>query len=58
MLNHTKEHIILVIDEWMLGHSSKNWIFMQDNALCHKARSTIEEIRRRGIKLLKWPTFL
>jgi len=30
---------------------------MQDNAPCHSARSTIAELRRRGINNMKWPAF-
>ena len=35
---------------------SEDWTFMQDNAPAHKARATMEELRRRGIKVLDWPT--
>ena len=30
---------------------------MQDNAPCHKARSTMAELERQGIHPLKWPAF-
>jgi hypothetical protein len=32
----------------------QNLIFMQDNAPCHKSRSTIAEPEARGIGAMKW----
>jgi transposase len=50
-----RERINPVVDEWIQTNGSEDWIFMQDNAPCHKARATMDEIRRRGIKILDWP---
>jgi len=41
----------------MTDEGFEDWIFMQDNAPCHKARSTMEELRRRGITVIDWPAF-
>ena len=32
-----------------------NWIFQQDNAPCHTARSVMEWFDNEGIEVLKWP---
>jgi hypothetical protein len=50
-----RERVIPVLHEWLQIHASENWIFMQDNAPCHKAQATMEEFRRRRIRLLEWP---
>jgi hypothetical protein len=52
-----QEHVIPVLHQWMTDEGSEDWIFMQDNAPCHKARSTMEELRRRGITVMDWPAF-
>ena len=54
-----QEHIVLVVDEWIKAEDNAilNWTFMQDNAPCHKARSTLAELERQGIKTTMWPPF-
>lgn len=44
-----QEHIGPAVDAWMQENASSSWTFMQDNAPCHKARSTIADLERRGI---------
>lgn len=52
-----QEHIIPVVDIWMQRTLLQTGTFMQDNAPCYKARSTIAEPERRGIQPIKWPAF-
>jgi hypothetical protein len=52
-----QEHIVPAVDAWMQENASSSWTFMQENTPCHKARSTIADLERRGIQPMKWPAF-
>ncbi|RFU23556.1 hypothetical protein B7463_g12782, partial [Scytalidium lignicola] len=47
-----QEHTVPVIDSYIQG---KGLILMQDNAGGHAAKSTQEELKRRGIIVIQWP---
>lgn len=35
--------------------TGEDWVFMQDNAPCHRAKSVVRFLRRNRIKTLEWP---
>lgn len=49
-------HILAPIAE--LLHEYPGYIFMQDNASCHRSRETTRNLQRRGIPYIKWPRYL
>ena len=49
------EKIITLVYGWTAKCPSLK--FMQDNAPCHSARSTIRELQDRGIQTISWPPF-
>ena len=46
-----------MVDAWIRDNAANNWTFMQDNAPCYKARSTMENLQAKGIRVLDWPPF-
>lgn len=47
-----EKYLLPQVQEWF-PHS--DFYFMQDGAPCHKAKSVLEWLRERGIRLLEWP---
>lgn len=35
--------------------NSQDWTFMQDNAPCHKSKTTMRWFQEKGLKVMDWP---
>jgi DDE superfamily endonuclease len=56
-----REHVVPLIEGWIRLRRQNNWaeelILMQDNAPCHTARATLQDLAERHIRFLGWPAF-
>ena len=48
-------HTVPMIDGWMRMHPHLS--LMQDGAPGHSAAGTIQELRERGLRVIKWPAY-
>jgi len=50
-------HILSMIEEFMHENLEKGYIFMQDNAPCHRSRETQQNLQIRNITSIHWPRY-
>jgi hypothetical protein len=49
--------ILSSIQEWIRTHPGRDWVWMQDNASCHRSAETRANLRLRGIPAMPWPRY-
>jgi len=58
-MNSEKYDAIILnnIDVFLTANRSRGFVWMQDNASCHRSKFTQESIRRRRIPNIQWPRY-
>jgi hypothetical protein len=57
---NSEKYDVIILDRAQVfidAHTEKGYIWMQDNASCHRSKATQRNLRERGIIYIPWPRY-